>query len=115
MNTSLSRQFSLSWTWRQPLLNRMIEAGLNGTPKFEQMLWARSGCALPVKTTISRIGGEASLGRKYRVLRMDYAATNDRTPQQFIACGADLRRRRIVGSQFPLTPTSSTLSGETVA
>ncbi len=69
INTSLSRQFSLSWTWIHPLLNRLIVVGLSGTPKYEQMLRASSGCALPVKTTISRIGGEASPRRKYTEYR----------------------------------------------
>ena len=86
----------------------MIVAGLNGTPRYEQTLSASSGCALPLKTTIFRIGGEASLSIEY----LDYAEII-RTPH-WSSCGED-EKKRGVDPGDPAYPTSSTLSGETIA
>src|SRR5262245_37517103 len=52
--TSRSRQFAASCTWRQSLANRCTRHGDNGVPRWAQISRAKSGCALPLNTAISR-------------------------------------------------------------
>src|SRR6202011_1447716 len=53
IKTSRSRQLAWSCTPRQSFAYRSICDGSSGTPRWEQISAAKSGCALPLKTAIS--------------------------------------------------------------